>query len=78
MKWMAPFLEQGNASGKIICPNEKCGAKLGNYYWAGTFCSCQKWVTPVRSDSLLSILLVTYGLSVQAFCIARNKVEEAA
>ncbi|KAL1946227.1 hypothetical protein VTO73DRAFT_15354 [Trametes versicolor] len=59
MKWMTPFLEQGNASGKIICPNEKCGAKLGNYYWAGTFCSCQQWVTP-------------------AFCIARNKVEEAA
>ncbi|KAI0367683.1 hypothetical protein BV20DRAFT_1037581 [Pilatotrama ljubarskyi] len=46
MKWMEPFLEQGNMAGKIICPNKKCGAKLGNYDWAGVCCSCKEWVVP--------------------------------
>ncbi len=78
MKWMTPFLEQGNASGKIICPNKKCSAKLGNYYWAGTFCSCQQWVIPVRSGSLLFAQLITHGLHTQAFCISRSKVDEVA
>ncbi|KAG1730817.1 uncharacterized protein EDB91DRAFT_1059141 [Suillus paluster] len=45
MKWMEPFLEDGQLAGKIICP--KCGAKLGNYDWAGACCSCNReWVTP--------------------------------
>jgi dual specificity phosphatase 12 len=43
------FLEQGETSGKIICPNEKCKAKVGNYDWAGVSCSCGEWVTPVSS-----------------------------
>ncbi|KAI0630993.1 hypothetical protein C8Q77DRAFT_1130528 [Trametes polyzona] len=46
MKWMEPFLEQGNMAGKITCPNKKCGAKLGNYDWAGVCCSCKEWVVP--------------------------------
>ncbi|CDO77073.1 hypothetical protein BN946_scf184473.g17 [Trametes cinnabarina] len=46
MKWMEPFLEQGHMAGKIICPNKKCGAKLGNYDWAGVCCSCKQWVVP--------------------------------
>ncbi|KAI8976656.1 hypothetical protein BD414DRAFT_467005 [Trametes punicea] len=46
MKWMEPFLEQGHMAGKIICPNKKCGAKLGNYDWAGVCCSCKEWVVP--------------------------------
>ena len=48
MKWMEPFLEQGNMAGKIVCPNKKCGVKLGNYDWAGVCCSCKEWVVPVR------------------------------
>jgi dual specificity phosphatase 12 len=48
MKWMEPFLESGELAGKIICPNKKCNAKLGNYDWAGVKCSCKEWVTPVR------------------------------
>jgi len=47
MKWMEPFLGDGAMAGKIICPNEKCGAKLGNFDWAGVMCSCREWVTPV-------------------------------
>lgn len=47
---MEPFLEQGHMAGKIICPNKKCGAKLGNYDWAGVCCSCKEWVVPVRLD----------------------------
>lgn len=43
------FLEEGNLAGKIICPNKKCGAKLGNYDWAGVCCSCKEWVTPVSA-----------------------------
>ena len=50
MKWMEPFLEQGHMAGKIMCPNKKCGAKLGNYDWAGVCCSCKEWVVPVRLD----------------------------
>ncbi|KAL5640857.1 hypothetical protein ACGC1H_001371 [Rhizoctonia solani] len=46
LKWMQPFLEKGQLAGKIICPNPKCGAKLGNYDWAGVSCSCKEWVTP--------------------------------
>ncbi|RDB30141.1 Tyrosine-protein phosphatase yvh1 [Hypsizygus marmoreus] len=46
MKWMEPFLETGQLAGKIICPNPKCGAKLGNYDWAGVCCGCKEWVIP--------------------------------
>ncbi|EMD35294.1 hypothetical protein CERSUDRAFT_116096 [Gelatoporia subvermispora B] len=46
MKWMEPFLEEGQIAGKIACPNKKCGAKLGNYDWAGVCCGCKEWVVP--------------------------------
>ncbi|KAF9471900.1 hypothetical protein BDN70DRAFT_938587 [Pholiota conissans] len=46
MKWMDHFLTDGQLAGKIICPNKKCGAKLGNYDWAGQCCGCKEWVTP--------------------------------
>ncbi|KAK7044814.1 hypothetical protein R3P38DRAFT_2881005 [Favolaschia claudopus] len=46
MKWMEPFLQSGEIAGKIACPNKKCGAKLGNYDWAGMCCGCKEWVTP--------------------------------
>ncbi|KAJ3505705.1 hypothetical protein NLJ89_g7277 [Agrocybe chaxingu] len=38
MKWMEHFLSEGQLAGKITCPNKKCGAKLGNYDWAGAGC----------------------------------------
>lgn len=46
MKWMESSLATGTVSGKIVCPNEKCGVKLGNFDWAGMMCSCREWVTP--------------------------------
>lgn len=46
IKWMDPFLQSGQLSGKIVCPNKRCGAKLGNYDWAGVHCSCKEWVVP--------------------------------
>ncbi|KAJ7269685.1 hypothetical protein C8J57DRAFT_318735 [Mycena rebaudengoi] len=46
MKWMEAFLESGQIAGKIACPNKKCGAKLGNFDWAGMCCGCKEWVTP--------------------------------
>jgi len=36
-------------AGKILCPNEKCKAKIGNYDWAGVQCGCKDWVVPVSS-----------------------------
>ncbi|KZP33803.1 hypothetical protein FIBSPDRAFT_924244 [Athelia psychrophila] len=60
MRWMDPFLKGGPTSGRIRCPNTKCGAKLGCYDWAGLCCGCHvggKWVTP-------------------GFCINRSKVDE--
>ncbi|KAI5479904.1 hypothetical protein MNV49_002462 [Pseudohyphozyma bogoriensis] len=35
LSWMSPLLETGELSGRIICPNTKCGAKLGSFDWAG-------------------------------------------
>ena len=82
---MEPFLESGNMAGKIICPNKKCGVKLGNYDWAGVCCSCKEWVTPV------GYLLFTFTIyldlvegdddtdgfmGLQGFCIHRSKVDE--
>ncbi|KAH6906785.1 protein-tyrosine phosphatase-like protein [Coprinopsis sp. MPI-PUGE-AT-0042] len=46
MKWMDSFLDSGETAGKIVCPNKRCGAKLGNYDWAGQCCGCKQWVTP--------------------------------
>ncbi|KAJ3825203.1 hypothetical protein F5878DRAFT_707211 [Lentinula raphanica] len=46
MQWMEPFLEAGEIAGKIVCPNKKCGTKLGNYDWAGVRCGCKEWVVP--------------------------------
>jgi len=46
MKWMDPLLGEGQMAGRIICPNEKCNAKLGSYDWAGVQCGCGHWVTP--------------------------------
>lgn len=46
-------------AGKILCPNEKCKAKIGNYDWAGVQCGCKEWVVPV---SLASIWPSAYTL----------------
>ncbi|GAA5975790.1 hypothetical protein JCM11641_005875 [Rhodosporidiobolus odoratus] len=46
LSWMSPVLETGVLAGKIVCPNQKCGAKLGNFDWAGSQCSCGAWVCP--------------------------------
>ncbi|KAF8137555.1 hypothetical protein EV363DRAFT_1318315 [Boletus edulis] len=46
MRWMEPMLASGELAGKIICPNKKCGVKIGNYDWAGVCCGCKAWVTP--------------------------------
>jgi len=35
LSWMRPLLESGDLTGKITCPNTKCGAKLGNFDWSG-------------------------------------------
>eukprot|EP01138_Halocafeteria_seosinensis_P012867 gb/GECG01013144.1/.p1 GENE.gb/GECG01013144.1/~~gb/GECG01013144.1/.p1 ORF type:complete len:155 (+),score=23.64 gb/GECG01013144.1/:1-465(+) len=44
LQWMR---EQTNSEdGKLVCPNDKCDAKLGYIKWAGTQCSCGTWVTP--------------------------------
>ncbi|GAA5882496.1 hypothetical protein JCM16303_001764 [Sporobolomyces ruberrimus] len=46
LSWMSSFLENGALAGKIVCPGSKCGAKLGNFDWAGNQCSCGAWVCP--------------------------------
>ena len=52
---MEPFLMDGEMAGKIVCPNKKCGAKLGNYDWAGVRCSCKAWVVPVSAAFATSL-----------------------
>lgn len=58
MKWMEPFLGDGELAGKIVCPNKKCGAKLGNYDWAGVRCNCKAWVVPVGAVSWYHLPLI--------------------
>lgn len=73
---MNPFLEKGQLAGKIICPNPKCGAKLGNYDWAGVSCSCKEWVTPVSTDILYRPTSRSHACFLQGFCIHKSKVDE--
>ncbi|KLT38873.1 phosphatases II [Cutaneotrichosporon oleaginosum] len=47
LTWMEPVLANGDVAGKLVCPNPKCGAKIGSYDWAGVQCGCKEWVTPV-------------------------------
>ncbi|KAJ9113613.1 hypothetical protein QFC22_005921 [Naganishia vaughanmartiniae] len=46
LTWMEPMLASGALVGKITCPNDKCGAKIGSFDWAGVQCGCKEWVTP--------------------------------
>ena len=75
MKWMEPALANSELAGKIVCPNKKCGAKIGNYDWAGVCCGCKEWVTPVRKHAWFPVRVLTTG-GIQGFCIHRSKVDE--
>lgn len=35
LSWMRPQLEYGDMSGKLVCPNTRCNAKLGTFDWSG-------------------------------------------
>ena len=61
------FLEDGQLAGKIICPNKKCGAKLGNYDWAGVCCSCKEWVVPVRLVASHAVFAADHIYRASAF-----------
>ncbi|KAI8622704.1 protein-tyrosine phosphatase-like protein [Chytriomyces sp. MP71] len=45
MEWMTE-VSDGHLEGKVLCPNERCGAKLGSFSWAGIACPCGTWVAP--------------------------------
>ena len=70
---MEPFLGDGETAGKIICPNKRCGAKLGNYDWAGVRCSCKTWVIPVsavllcQSSFFLTRYVIVIGFLYSSF-----------
>ena len=61
LKWMDHFLQNGDTSGKITCPNQRCKAKLGNFDWVGVECGCKEWVIPV-------------SLSFKCFCFASGRM----
>ncbi|KAG6014959.1 hypothetical protein E4U41_004727, partial [Claviceps citrina] len=46
LSWMRRELERGQLNGRLICPNERCGAAVGRYDWKGIRCACGGWVTP--------------------------------
>ncbi|KAH8928285.1 hypothetical protein BT69DRAFT_578976 [Atractiella rhizophila] len=46
LSWMDSELEEGKLTGKLICANEKCKAKVGHYDWKGSRCSCGCWIVP--------------------------------
>lgn len=49
LSWMRPVLEEGVLEGRLMCPNDKCGASVGRYSWQGFKCSCGEWVCPAFS-----------------------------
>ncbi|KAH8168344.1 dual specificity phosphatase, catalytic domain-containing protein [Sarocladium implicatum] len=49
LSWMRDELEKGQLSGRLLCPNARCGAGVGRYDWKGFKCSCGEWVTPALS-----------------------------
>jgi dual specificity phosphatase 12 len=73
LTWMERVLKNGDIGGKLVCPNEKCGVKIGNFDWAGVQCGCKEWVTPVRCACHLVSFADEMG---QGFCIHRSKVDE--
>ena len=46
--WLQAQTEEaaGEIEGKITCPNDGCGAKLGNWSWVGVRCACNEWIVP--------------------------------
>jgi len=46
LSWMRPELEKGLLSGRLECPNQRCGQNVGRYAWQGMKCSCGEWVVP--------------------------------
>ena len=36
MSWMSATLDTGILAGRLVCPNVRCGAKIGSYDWAGS------------------------------------------
>ncbi|KAL7416113.1 hypothetical protein BDY24DRAFT_368944 [Mrakia frigida] len=46
MSWMDSSISTGQLAGKILCPNERCKAKIGSFDWAGSKCGCKEWITP--------------------------------
>lgn len=49
LSWMRPELAKAELSGRLTCPNLRCGAGVGRYDWKGFKCSCGAWVTPAFS-----------------------------
>jgi len=49
LSWMRPVLEQGVLDGRLLCPNDRCGASIGRYSWQGFKCNCREWVCPAFS-----------------------------
>lgn len=63
---MEPVLSKGQIAGKLVCPNEKCGVKIGNFDWAGVQCGCKEWVTPVSFyNDMMMIREVTQKLTLR-------------
>lgn len=68
MRWMDPLLGEGQMAGRIMCPNEKCNAKLGSYDWAGVQCGCGHWVTPVSLSSASWLAATKYNCTGICHC----------
>ncbi|KAL7943970.1 tyrosine protein phosphatase [Trichoderma barbatum] len=49
LSWMRAELEKGELSGRLSCPNPKCGAGVGRYDWKGFRCSCGSRQDPAFS-----------------------------
>ncbi|KAJ3362386.1 tyrosine protein phosphatase yvh1 [Allomyces arbusculus] len=51
LPWLAEEVARGEVEGKMVCGGTlrngaKCGAKVGEYHWQGSTCTCGQWVAP--------------------------------
>lgn len=46
LSWMELPTDGTTLSGRLLCPNKRCGSKLGTWDWSGSQCACGAWVVP--------------------------------
>ena len=79
LSWMRPQLENGDLSGKLMCPNTRCNAKLGTFDWSG--CKSDSFSFCLGEIKLIKCMVNAVRCSCAAwispgFALNASKVDE--